>query len=119
MSVFRKVPPWSLVREVFELLGLRTETPFLFQRTDLKVDNSAEAADLILPYYLPCKASQFFDKLDAHRWMTLLRHLVTPYGYAIESQETTRNRKKTIVYTLQRLADTDEHLKKPIQMDFS
>jgi hypothetical protein len=115
--LFRKVPPWSLILELLPTLGLPTDFPTSFTKGDIRVDNSDELAALLYPYYKPCKAQQFLDKqMDAVGWVTVLRHCFLPHGYMITRQETSRNKKKTILYTVERASSI---LKQAVAIDFS
>ena len=115
-ALFRKIPPWLLILRVFSLLNLPTEIPYTFQKQDIKIDNSIEIVSLLEPYYIPCKAKQFLEHTPVHRWITILRHLLTPHGYVILSQETTRDKKKVIFYSIERAQSV---IREAIQMDFS
>jgi N-acetyl-anhydromuramyl-L-alanine amidase AmpD len=82
------------------LLNLPIHFPVSFQRSDINLEGSIEAASLLEPYYKPCKAKQYLEHTDEARWVTILRHSLDIYGYEILSQETTRDKKKTIIYTI-------------------
>lgn len=116
--LFREIPPWDIVKEVLRLLNLSSDIPSTFQKSDLTLDNSDSAVDLLFPYYIPCKAKQFLDYTDAVRWVTILRHILHPHGYIILSQETTRQRKKTILYTIDRISVIEGPLRQAVKVDF-
>jgi hypothetical protein len=115
-SLFREIPPLTLVLQVLSMLGLATEIPFTFQKQDIRLEKSLEIVGLLEPYYIPCKAKQFLEYTPDHRWITILRHILLPHGYIIASQETTRDAKKAIFYTVERAYGL---LREAIQMDFS
>jgi hypothetical protein len=79
-------------------------------------NNKVEIVSILEPYYFPCKARVFLDHTPDHRWITILRHILLPHGYCINIQETTRNKKKAIFYTIDRTSDS---LKQAIKLDFS
>ena len=81
----------------------------------LKMEHSHYASALLQPYYKPCKAKQFLENLTSVRWITVLRHCLMVHGHSIERQETTRNYKKVILYTITR----DSSLQASIAVDFS
>lgn len=114
--LFREIPPLSLVLELCQQLGLSTEFPVTFQREQLSAAEFSNAAALLEPYYIPCKAKQYLYDTDDHRWITILKHIFLPHAYVIVSYETTRNRKKTTFYTIQR---AEGQLKEAISVDFS
>ena len=119
MTVFREVPPWLTVLEVLNLLNLSSEIPYTFQKTDISLENKAQAADLLYPYYIPCKAKQFLDHTDEVKWITILRHILLPHGYVVLSQETTRQKKKAILYTVDRMSVIEGPLRQAVKVDFS
>jgi len=114
--VFREIPPLTLVFQILSMLGLATEFPFTFQKQDICLEQSLEIVGLLEPYYIPCKAKQFLDYTPDYRWITILRHILLPHGHVITSQETTRDAKKAIFYTVARAHGL---LREAIQMDFS
>lgn len=115
MGLFRKPPPWTLVLEVFSLLNISSDFPTTFIKNDLKVENFSAAAGLLEPYYLPCKVKLYLEHTTSVRWITILRHILAVHGYTIKHIETTRNKKKAILYTIERLGD----LRTAVSIDFS
>lgn len=103
-NLFREIPPWSLIEDVLAMLGLSRHPPFTFQRAEISLDQSIDAVSLLEPYYIPSKARQFLSHTDEKRWVTILRHVLEQHGWSVVSKETTRDRKKTIVYSVQRVA---------------
>ena len=118
-SMFREIPSWDIVKEVLGLLNLPSDIPYTFQKTDIHLEKSDSAADILYPYYIPCKAKQFLEYTDELRWVTILRHILLPHGYVILSQETTRQRKKTILYTVDRISVIEGPLRQAVKIDFS
>ena len=118
-SLFRKVPPWPTVLKVLAMLKISTYFPTTFQQSDIQLGESIPAAAELEPYYIPCKAKRFLEFTDVKRWVTIFRHILSPYGYVIESKETTRVGKKAIFYTIKYKIDTDGYLKQPVNLDFS
>lgn len=117
--LFREIPPWTVVADILSMLKLSTNPPFTFQKSAIDLSLSPEAVDLLVPYYLPCKASQFLEFTDEKRWVTILRHILTPHGYIVLSHETTRDKKKTIFYTVDRISVVDGPLRQAVKIDFS
>lgn len=101
------------------MLHLSTEPPFTFTKDLISLEQSAEAVALLEPYYVPCKARQFLDHTDQLRWITILRHILLPNGYVIVKQETTRNKKKTILYTIDRISVVEGPLRQAVKLEFS
>jgi hypothetical protein len=114
--LFRSVPPWTLVLDLLKMLGLSTEPPFTFTRNDVQLEQSEEAATLLAPFYKPCKARQFLEYTDQNRWITILRHVLHPHGYCLTVKETTRDKKKCMMYTIER---SNGELKTAVKVDFS
>jgi hypothetical protein len=118
-AIFREIPPWTIVAEVLSLLKLSTEPPFTFQKSAVDLSRSPDAVDLLAPYYLPCKATQFLEFTDEKRWITILRHILTPHGYVLISHETTRDKKKVIMYSVERVSVVEGPLRQAVKIDFS
>lgn len=102
--------------EVLAMLNLPSAVPFTFQRTDLRFDQTGDIVGLLEPYYIPCKAREFLAYTNDTRWITILRHILQPHGYKIVCKETTRQRKKTILYTVER---AEGALPQAVKVDFS
>lgn len=117
--IFRETPPWSIVLTILGLLNLSTNPPYSFKKSDITLDKSADAAFLLEPYYIPCKARYYLDQTDEKRWVVILKHIMEPHGWALVSKETTRDKKKVTIYSIYRCADTDAVLKQPILIDFN
>jgi hypothetical protein len=118
-TIFREIPPWSVVADVLGMLQLSTEPPFTFQKTCINLTKSPDAVDLLAPYYLPCKAIQFLEFTDEKRWITILRHILAPHGYVLISHETTRDKKKVIMYSVERISVVEGPLRQAVKIDFS
>lgn len=118
-SVFREIPPWTVVAEVLTMLKLSTEPPFTFQKSAIDLSRSPEAVDLLVSYYMHCKAAQFLEFTDGKRWITILRHILNPHGYVIIPHETTRDKKKVIMYTIDRISVVEGPLRQAVKIDFS
>jgi hypothetical protein len=116
MVLFRKIPPWTVVLEVFSLLNISNEFPTTFQKSDLRSENFPACSGLLEPYYLPCKVKLYLEYTDGARIVTILRHILEVHGYCIKSLETTRNKKKAIFYTVERVAGD---LRTAVSLDFS
>lgn len=114
-NLFRQIPPWALIEEVLDMLGLSRHPPFIFQREEITLVHSIDAVALLEPYYIPSKARQFLSHTDEKRWITILRHIMENHGWSILGKETTRNKKKTIVYSVQRISTV---IKAPIEITF-
>jgi hypothetical protein len=114
--LFREIPPWDLVKSILNMLSIPNEFPITFQKKDINLSQSLDAAYSIEPYYKPCKAKKYLENIDDKRWITVLRHILQPHGWKIVYQETTRDKKKAILYTIQKI---DDVLLKPVELDFS
>jgi len=115
-TIFRCFPPWETVLQVFQILQLPTEFPTEFQRNQIQTDYSDSAVALLEPYYKPAKARQYLEYTDEKRWCTILRQLLQLYGWTLLSRETTRDRKKIVLYSVER--STTDLLSTPVQVSF-
>lgn len=118
-SLFRKIPPWTTVCKVLTTLNISTSFPTTFQQSDIDSTNSIDAVAELEPYYIPCKATRFLSSTNPKRWVTIFRHILLPYGYRIQTKETTRNGKKAIFYTIIYGVHLHDELKEAINIDFS
>ena len=118
-NVFREIPPWATVVEVLNLLKIGTTFPITFSKDMISLEHSENIAYILAEYYIPCKAKMYLEYTDEKRWITIVRHILAPHGWVVISQETTRNKRKTIFYTIERCAEVDKNLKAPIKIDFS
>lgn len=114
--LFREIPPWDLVKSILIMLNITTEFPVTFQKKDIDLSQTNDAAYILEPYYKPCKAKKYLSNIDDKRWITVLRHILQPHGFKIVYQETTRDKKKAILYTIQH---TEEFLSKPVELNFT
>lgn len=114
--LFREIPSWQVVLDIFKILGLGTEFPTSFQREMLKSDEFPAAAGILQPYYIPCKAKQYLEYTDAARWCTILRQLLQPHNYQLSAKETTRQGKRITIYSVERATN---HIQQPVVIDFS
>jgi hypothetical protein len=118
--ILRETPPWTLVIEILGLLNLPSELPYTFQKADICMTYILEVVGLLEPYYIPSKARQFLDIItDETRLVTILRHILLPHGYVVLMKETTRNKKKAILYTVDRASVVEGPLRSAVTMDFS
>jgi len=118
--ILRETPPWTLVIEILGLLNLPSELPYTFQKADICMTHILEVVGLLEPYYIPSKARQFLDIItDETRLVTILRHILLPHGYVVLMKETTRNKKKAILYTVDRASVVEGPLRSAVTMDFS
>jgi hypothetical protein len=114
-NLFREIPPWLIIEEVLDMLGLSKHPPFIFQRSEIRLEQSIDAVSLLEPYYIPSKARQFLSHTDEKRWITVLRHILENHGWSVLSKETTRDKKKTIIYSVQRV---NSAMSTPVQVTF-
>ena len=105
--LFREIPPWETVVRILNMLNIPIHFPTTFQRHELSFDRNSDVVNLLRPYYKPCKARQYLDDITEQRCITLLRHILVANQYEMKSQETTRNKKKAILYTIQKCAQTN------------
>jgi hypothetical protein len=114
--VFCEIPPWDLVKSILHMLNISTDFPVTFQKKDIDLTQSCDAAYCLESYYKPCKAKKYLTDIDDKRWITVLRHILQPHKWKIVYQETTRDKKKAILYTIQ---SVDDILLNPVELDFS
>lgn len=115
-QLFRELPPWTLILQLFHTLRVPTDFPATFQRQDLNLIGIDEILAELHPYYKPNKAKLYLERqLGPKECITILRQLLEAHGYELTSKETTRSSQKTIFYTIQRTSA----VKTPLKIDFS
>jgi hypothetical protein len=108
-------PPWSIVCQILTMLRLPTEFPVFFQQSDISLENSVWIAGILQPYYKPKMAEKYLGFTDQKRWITVLKHILAPHCYTITYKETTRDKKKAIIYCIQKNSGI---LLQPVEIGF-
>lgn len=123
-QLFRKVPPVEILEEIFGLLGIHNfNQTYKFSRKDIKEKGVIEKlleTDLT-EYYSPSKYAYYFDKkkIDEKRVITILRQLLRPYGYKLESKEKYTGGRKHFLYNLIKInSNNDTNTANGITVDF-
>ena len=100
-KLFRQDPPLDIITLMLRELGFSgiTDTK-LFSTGEIKLDSLDTWIPLLEPYYLPCKAKRYFDVIDSHRIITLLRHVLPFHGFRLLSYERHHLGKKRTVYQI-------------------
>jgi hypothetical protein len=114
-NLFVEPPPLDVVHEVLKILNLSIVFPYTFQKDMIKLENSLDAVVLLEGYYKPCNDKRILSFTDENRWITILKHVLNSHGWIIVSKETTRDKKKVILYTIQPISTEIEN----ISVDFN
>ena len=101
-KLFRKIPPKELVERVLLSSGFQGLHDLRwFSKTEIRLEGIEEWLPELEAYYLPCKAARFFgEAMDASRLVTVLRHIVRPYGYDLLAQERLYRDSKQTLYQI-------------------
>ena len=100
-KLFREKPPIDVINTSLHELGfIGLNDTKLFCAEELKIETLEEWIPLLEPYYLPCKAKRYFDNIDSHRVITILRHILPLHGYGLNSYERLHLGKKRTVYQM-------------------
>jgi hypothetical protein len=100
-KLFRETPPLDVVVTMLGALGFTGITDNkMFCGEDLILDTIEAWAPILEPYYLPCKSKRYFQNLDARRIITLLRHILPPHGFRLQTYERHHQGKKRTVYQI-------------------
>jgi hypothetical protein len=101
-KLFRENPPIDVLNIMLRELGFTSPMDTkLFCAEELKLETLHEWIPLLEPYYLPCKAKRYLDRLDSRRIITILRHVLPIHGFGMNSYERLHLGKKRTVYQLQ------------------
>ena len=123
-QLFRKQPPREFAEDILRLVGLSSGFSDLrwFSAEEIRLDTQEAWLPVLEPYYLPCKARRFFEgrgELDGQRVITLMRHVLSCYGYCIKAQERMYKNKKATLYQIQPVNPFhDIDSKKEIEVSF-
>jgi hypothetical protein len=106
--LFRINPPQEFVEEILRACGF--EQGFLDRRYMSKgalqqgIRAQEQWLPFLEPYYLPCKAERFFGSragpLTSNRVVTILRHILRPYGYDFFAEEVAEHGTKQTLYQI-------------------
>jgi len=100
-KLFREKPPIDVINTTLHELGfIGLNDTKLFCAEELRIETLEEWIPLLEPYYLPCKAKRYFDDIDSHRVITILRHILPLHGYGLNSYERLHMGKKRTVYQM-------------------
>ena len=101
VKLFRETPPLDTVIATLKELGFTgIADAKMFSAEEIKMDTLESWAPILEPYYLPCKAKRYFADLDTRRVITLLRHLLPPHGFKLQTYERQHQGKKRTVYQI-------------------
>lgn len=104
-QLFKSIPPRSICIQVLNSFGLSGfEDTHNFSRSDLEavecVRKMSILKNILIEYYLPCKARTYLNDLNTKNVITILRQLVRLYGFSISSREKYIKGDKFIIYQL-------------------
>ena len=103
----KDIPPFSLVNKI--LIGtinkeLNENIYYEFSRKQLNNKDVIKKIELFIPelkkYYLKCKHSKYLEKLNEKKIITLLRQLLRPYDYIINTVEKYSSGEKYLLYSI-------------------
>ena len=93
-QLFRTQPPLELITEFLQDLGFQDITDtreFSLTDIDLSTAIAAERLPDLEPYYYPCKAKQYVNKLQTpNTLLVILRQLLKTQGYTLHTTEKRR-----------------------------
>lgn len=110
-QLFSKIPNEEVINEALEIIGFNClENPkviFRKQITDNEIQNFIEFQNKLKEYYMPCKAKVYIkDTNNAKNIITIIRHLLKTIDYSIKSKEKYIKGSKTIMYQIEKKADS-------------
>jgi len=95
----------------FGLKSINDETAF--SKQDLINHNTVlymnELKDVLLQYYLPCKAKIYLENLDESKCVTVLRQLLKLFQIKLISKQKYIHNKKSTIYFIKKSIETDHH----------
>lgn len=95
----------------FGLKSINDETAF--SKQDLINHNTVlymnELKDILLQYYLPCKAKIYLESLDESKCITILRQLLKLFQIKLISKQKYIHNKKSTIYFIKKSIETEHH----------
>lgn len=95
----------------FGLKSINDETAF--SKQDLINHNTVlymnELKDVLLQYYLPCKAKIYLENLDESKCVTILRQLLKLFQVKLISKQKYIHNKKSTIYFIKKSIESDHH----------
>jgi len=103
----KDIPPFSLVNKILiETINkeLNENIYYEFSRKQLNNKNVIKKIEFFIPelkkYYLKCKHRKYLEKLNEKKIITLLRQLLRPYDYIINTIEKYSCGEKYLLYSI-------------------
>jgi hypothetical protein len=95
----------------FGLKSINDETAF--SKEDLINHNTVlymnELKDILLQYYLPCKAKIYLENLDESKCVTVLRQLLKLFQIKLISKQKYIHNKKCTIYFIKKSLEAEHH----------
>lgn len=95
----------------FGLKSINDETAF--SKQDLINHNTVlymnELKDILLQYYLPCKAKIYLESLDESKCITILRQLLKLFQIKLISKQKYIHNKKSTIYFIKKSMEVEHH----------
>jgi hypothetical protein len=105
-------PPLELVENIINHVVNKPLDDFLYYEFTLKQltnKNIIEKISKYMPelkkYYLKCKSNKYLENLNEKKVITLLRQILRPYNFIINTYEKYNNGEKYLLYILEKKKD--------------
>jgi hypothetical protein len=102
-------PPFELVNNIILLITNKSLDDNMYYEFTIKnlvnkkvLDKMDNYIDELKKYYLKCKHSKYLDNLNEKKLITLLRQILRPYDYIINSIEKYNNCQKFLLYVIEK-----------------
>jgi len=105
----KNYPPFDLVIQILNIIiQYKIHEPIYYQFTKDMIDSKNASKKIIdfIPelekYYLKCKHMKYLKNITTNKFITILKQILKPYSYSINSKEKYIYGKKQILYTIQK-----------------
>ncbi len=105
-------PPLTLVESIINDIVHKPLDDFIYYEFTIKQLNNKNIVEKIskyIPelkkYYLKCKANKYLEDLNEKKVITLLRQILRPYNFLINTIEKYNNGEKYLLYILEKKKD--------------
>lgn len=108
----KEPPPLDLVKEIiFSLINKELDNSIYYEFTIKSLINKKSVLKMeeyiiqLKKYYLKCKHNKYLENINEKKLITLLRQILKPYDFSVNSVEKYNNGEKFLLYTIEKKKD--------------
>ena len=108
----KEPPPFDLVKDIiFSLFNKELDNSLYYEFTIKSLVNKKSVLKMeeyiiqLKKYYLKCKYSKYLENVNEKKLITILRQILKPYDFSVNSVEKYNNGEKFLLYTIEKKKD--------------